>query len=77
MKKWTISLKPPLITMVELQILNTYNNKKVFMKKKNPNTIIIIIIIIIFIIIVVIIINFFIITIVYQLPQVPTRFEVL
>ena len=35
MKKWNRSLKPPLITIGELQILNSY--KEMFMKKKTPS----------------------------------------
>ena len=76
MKWWNRSLKPPLITIVELQILNSY--KKSVDEGKNTITIIIIIIIIIIvIIIVVIIINFIIILIVYLLPLVPTLYEAL
>ena len=63
-------MKPPLITIVELKIQNSY--KKNVHEEKNTITIIIIIIIII--IIVVIIINFIIIVIVYRLPLVPTLF---
>ena len=69
-------MKPPLITIVELQILNSYK-KNVYEEKNTITIIIIIIIIIIVIIIVVIIINFIIIIIVYRLPLVPTLFEVL
>ena len=76
MKKCNRSLKPPLITIVELQILNYYK-KYVYEEKNTITIIIIIIIIIIFITIVVIIINFIIINILYRLPLVPTLFEVL
>ena len=58
---------------MKLQILNSYNNKKVFMREKKTITNIIIIVIII----VVIIINFTIIIIVYRLPLVPTLYEAL
>ena len=78
MKTWNRILKPPLITIVQLQILNSYK-KKVYEEKITITIIIfiIIIIIIIVIIIVVIIINFIIIIIVYRLPLVQTLFEVL
>ena len=75
MKTWNRRLKPPLITIVQLHILNSY--KKIFQKKKNTITIIIIIIIIIIVIIIgVIIINFILIIIFYWLPLLPTLFEV-
>ena len=70
MEKRNRSLKPPLITKVELQILNFY--KKNDYEKKITITLIIIVIII-----VVIIINFIIIIIVYWLPLMPTLFEAL
>ena len=75
MKKWNKSLKLPLTTIEELQILNSY--KKCFDKKNTIIIIIIIIIIITIIIIVVIIINFIIIIIVDQFPLVTSLFEVL